>query len=141
MAMLCSALRASVPPALRRTLAHAPSVTAQKIRCRTGGSSQPLAARQSMISEPLSELVTKYNTMAAREMTEIASLNRLVSPYDRMTSKNISFFPRHDKRKSPSKDSAAPFPPSVELQVTPARAASRSILIPAPPTIPNHRNE
>ena len=55
----CKAFRASVPPAYNRAVAVAPSVRAQKIRWGMGGSGSPLAERQSMTSEPLSELVTK----------------------------------------------------------------------------------
>ncbi len=58
-------------PATSSAVAVAPSVTAQNIRWRMGGSGWPLAERQSITRDPLSEEVTKYRTMPARETTDI----------------------------------------------------------------------
>ena len=53
---VCSADR---PPARSSAAATTPSVTAQKIRCHTGGSSLPPEVMMSITSEPESDEVTK----------------------------------------------------------------------------------
>ncbi len=70
MDMVCRALNALSPPDTSRAVAVAPSVKAQKIRWKMGGSGWPLAERQSITNEPLSDDVTKYNTMAASDTTD-----------------------------------------------------------------------
>ena len=54
-----NAVKPSFPPAVSRAVAVAPSVKAQNILCSIGGSGWPLAERQSMTREPLSEDVVK----------------------------------------------------------------------------------
>ena len=93
--MDCKATRPSAPPALNRAVAVAPSVRAQNMRWMTGGSASPLAERQSMTREPLSELVTKYRITLIKDITD---RNVPRSPYCSITSNHMSFFPLQDKR-------------------------------------------
>ena len=53
------AVNPSLPPAVSKAVAVAPSVNAQKILCRMGGSGCPLAERQSITRDPLSDDVVK----------------------------------------------------------------------------------
>ena len=66
----CRAVKALDPPATRSPVAQAPSVTAQKILCMTGGSGWPFALRQSITKDPLSDDVTKYKTKLMIEITD-----------------------------------------------------------------------
>ena len=64
------AVKALSPPATSKAVAAAPSVRAQKILCRIGGSGWPLDERQSMTKDPLSDDVTKYKTIPANDITD-----------------------------------------------------------------------
>ena len=137
MVTLWRPFRASFPPALRRAVAQAPSVKAQKIRWTIGGSGFPLAERQSIMREPLSELVTKFRTALIRE-TILRKPPRL-SPYCCITSKYIWLSVLHDKRNNLLYGSLELVPPNSEEQFIPSRVASRSIFRPAPPNMVNHK--
>ncbi len=59
--LMVAALSAVRPPPINNMAATTPSVTAQKIRCLTGGSRLPPAVIISITSEPESDKVRFYN--------------------------------------------------------------------------------
>ena len=80
------AINPSFPPATKSAVAVAPSINAQNTLWMAGGSGSPLDDKQSMTSDPESEEVTKYNTIAKRLKPERKGP---ICPNDLMTSNHI----------------------------------------------------
>ena len=74
--LTCKASKASGPPATNSAVAVAPSISAQKTLWILGGSGSPLDVKESITSEPESDEVTKYKTIANKLKNKLISLAR-----------------------------------------------------------------